>query len=186
MFVGVGGQGTTADPTRGGGLVGLESVIFAGQPVDWDNFGDADYLTVRSSDFAEMYEAKDPDLSRFFESGGRLLLWHGESDPGPSPVLSTDYAREVVSTNPEADERFRYFRLPGVGHCRGGPGADQVDYLAALDQWVETDSPPERLIGNNASSGITRPHCAWPNVARYSGSGDANDPASWQCSPGRE
>jgi feruloyl esterase len=37
------------------------------------------------------------------------------------------------------------------------------------------------LVGHNRQSGITRPHCAFPNVARYSGSGDANDPANWRC-----
>ena len=184
MFVGVGGQGTSADPTRGGGLLGLERVIFAGQPVDWDAFSDADYQTIRASDFARMYEAKDPDLSAFFERGGKLMLWHGESDPGPSPVLSTDYARQVIDGNAQATDQFRYFRLPGVGHCRGGPGADQVDLLAAMDSWVDTQSPPERLIGTNADSGITRPHCAWPNVAVYDGQGSANDPQTWQCQPG--
>ena len=42
---------------------------------------------------------------------------------------------------------------------------------------------PEVLMGTKVNGALTRPHCAWPNVARYRGTGDANDPASWQCIP---
>ncbi|MFB0613309.1 tannase/feruloyl esterase family alpha/beta hydrolase [Aurantiacibacter poecillastricola] len=177
------GSGQSADPTRGGGLMGLQPVIFGARQVDWDNFSDANYLTVRNSDFAEMYEADDTDLSAFFERGGKLMLWHGENDAGPSPVLSNDYARAVLSDNPEASEQFGYYLVPGMGHCAGGPGADQIDYLAAMEDWLETGNAPDRLIGRKADSDLVRPHCAWPDVARYDGSGDANDPSSWSCVP---
>lgn len=177
------GAGQNADPTRGGGLMGLQPVIFGTRAVDWNAFGDADYLAVRNSPFAAMYEAKNPDLSAFFARGGRLMLWHGENDAGPSPVLSEDYVRAVLERNPRSatSRQFAYYTLPGVGHCAGGPGADQVDYLAAMEDWIERGSPPERLIGTKTDGSLTRPHCAWPTVARYRGSGDANDPASWTC-----
>jgi len=177
------GSGQNADPTRGGGLMGLQPVIFGTRPVDWENFTDADYLAVRHSPFAAMYEAARPDLSAFFRRGGRLMLWHGENDAGPSPVLSEDYARAVLAANPQAGEAFRYFTIPGMGHCAGGPGADMIDYLAAMSDWMDSGEPPERLIGTKADSSITRPHCAWPGAARYDGSGNANDPANWQCRP---
>jgi feruloyl esterase len=179
LFVGTDGSG--ADATGGGGLAGLRPVIFGERAVDFNAFTDGDYLTVRRSPFAAMYEAKEPDLSPFFERGGKLIVWHGESDPGPSPVGTNDYIRAVAQTNPEAAAQMRYFLLPGVGHCRGGPGADVTDTLAALDQWFETGVAPERLIGTKADGSLTRPHCAFPTVARYSGSGDANDPARWSC-----
>jgi len=179
----VGTDGTLADPTGGGGLVNLFPLFFGEREVTMASFNVADYLTVRSSPFAEMYEAKNPDLSSFFERGGKLMLWHGESDGGPSPVGSNDYAMSVLETNPEAADQFRYFLLPGVGHCRGGPGADGVDYLAAMDNWVSSDEAPDRLIGTKEDDALTRPHCAWPNVARYGGEGDANDPDSWTCEP---
>ena len=34
----------------------------------------------------------------------------------------------------------RLFLLPGVAHCGGGPGAGDVDYLTALERWVENDA----------------------------------------------
>ena len=178
----VGTNGTGVDPSRGGGLGGVYPIANPG--VEWNMLGmtERDYLAVRNSPFAALYEARNPDLSAFFARGGRLILWHGESDPGPSPVATLDYAQAVTAQNPEAADQFRYFTLPGVGHCRGGPGADVVDYVAAMDDWVENGRAPDRLIGRNMQSGITRPHCAWPNVARYRGEGDPNDPASWSCS----
>jgi hypothetical protein len=179
----VGTNGTGQDPSRGGGLGGIYPIVNPG--VEWNMLGmtERDYLAIRSSPFAALYEAKNPDLSDFFARGGRLILWHGESDPGPSPVATLEYAQAVMATNPTAADQFRYFTLPGVGHCRGGPGADMVDYVAAMDDWVSSGSAPDRLIGRNQQSGISRPHCAWPDVARYSGNGDANNPASWSCVP---
>lgn len=183
FFVGTSGEGT--DATGGGGIANLFPLIFGNRNVTLSDFGDAEYLTVRRSDFANMYEAKDPNLSPYFERGGRLLLWHGESDPGPSPVATNEYVEAVLEQNPRASDQFRYFTLPGVGHCAGGPGADQVDYLAALDEWVETGEAPQRLIGTKADGSLIRPHCAWPDVARFEGGDDAdpNDPENWTCVP---
>jgi len=155
----------------------------ANNTVTLGNYNEANYLATRSSDFARMYEAQSADLSEFFANGGRLMLWHGESDPGPSPVGSNEYAQAVMAQNPAAADQFRYFTLTGVGHCAGGPGADMVDYLAAMHDWVSSGTAPERLIGTKADGSLTRPHCAWPNVARFEGEGDANDPESWNCTP---
>lgn len=181
MFMGTDGAGN--DPSGGGGLRGLQPVIFGARPPDWSAFTEADYMTVRNSPFAAMYEADSPDLSAFFAGGGKLLTWYGLSDPGPSPVIGSDYAQAVAAVNPRAaGESFRYFTLPGVGHCRGGPGADNVNWLAAIDGWVESGRAPDTGIGRNTQDpGMVRLHCAWPATAHYSGSGNANDPANWQC-----
>lgn len=182
MFIATDGSGD--DPTGGGGLRNLMPLFFdSGKRPTLADFDNSDYLAVRASPFAEMYEAKNPDLSAFFGNGGKLLLWHGDSDPGPSPVGSTDYALQVMGASPQAEYQFRFFLLPGVGHCFGGPGADKVDYLTAINDWASGDPAPERLIGTNADGSLTRPHCAWPNVAHYSGEGDPNAPASWTCEP---
>ena len=182
MFVGT--DGTGADPTGGGGLIGLRSLIFPDREVDFARFSpQTDVPHVRASAFAQMYEAKDPDLSDFFARGGKLLLWHGENDPGPSPVGSNDYARAVLAQSTGAEENFRYFLAPGVHHCRGGPGADLLPLLQTIEAWDETGEAPDTIVATKDDKSLTRPHCAWPNMARYKGSGEANDPASWQCVP---
>jgi len=180
-FVGTASAGP--DATNGGGLGGLWPLIFGTRPLDLAAMTLADVQQVGRSEFAGWYEAKDPNLAPFFRSGGKLLLWHGESDPGPSPVATNDYVRAVLARAPAASNQMRYFLYPGVGHCAGGPGADQVRVLDALEAWDETGQAPDVLLGTKANGALSRPHCAWPNVANYRGSGDANDAASWQCVP---
>ena len=179
-FVGTGG---TPDPSNGGGLGGLWPLIFGPErPVDLAGMTLEDVMQVRRSQFAEWYEADDPDLRPFFRSGGKLLLWHGESDPGPSPVATNEYYEAVLARAPAARSQARYFTLPGVGHCAGGPGASRVAWLDALESWDDTGRAPDVLLGGGPDA-MVRPHCAWPEVARYRGSGDPNDAASWQCAP---
>ncbi|HWK40926.1 MAG TPA: tannase/feruloyl esterase family alpha/beta hydrolase [Croceibacterium sp.] len=184
LFVGTDGKGN--DPSGGGGLKNLSPLFFGNRTVDFGKFTMANVQQVRSSAFANMYEAKNPDLSAFFGRGGKLLLWHGENDPGPSPIATTDYAKAVLGSAAGAADSLRYFLAPGVEHCRGGPGADQVEWLDALDGWISSGNAPAQLTGTKADGSLTRPHCAWPNVAQYKGSGDANDPASWQCAARKE
>lgn len=182
LFVGTEGKGN--DATGGGGLMGLSKLLFGDRTVNFALFDPAvDVPQVRSSAFAAMYEARNPDLSGFFGRGGKLILWHGENDPGPSPVGTNDYNSAVLAKNAAAVNQLRYFLLPGVEHCRGGPGADQIELLDALANWDSTGKAPDVLVGTKASGALTRPHCAWPKVAQYKGSGEANEPANWTCVP---
>jgi feruloyl esterase len=177
MFIGT--TGTGADMSYSA----LDTLfpIALGRPINLSAFSVADLRALRNTEFGKMYEADDPDLRPFFARGGKLLLWHGENDPGPSPVGTNDYARAVLASAPAAAQNMRHFLYPGVGHCAGGPGADQVAVLDALDAWSEGGNAPEVLIGTKADGSLTRPHCAFPKVARFTGNGNANDPASWSC-----
>jgi feruloyl esterase len=174
-------DGSGIDPSGGGGLRGLLPLIFGERQPTLGSFTMADVQTVRRSPFAQNYEAKDPDLAPFFASGGKLLLWHGEDDQGPSPVGTEDYVRAVQAKAPASADGLRYFALPGVGHCRGGTGADQTELLDVLDRWAETGKAPETLLATRADGTLTRPHCAWPKVAHYKGKGSPNQPGNWEC-----
>ena len=73
--------------------------------------------------------------------------------------------------------------MPGMGHCRGGAGPDQVDFMGALVNWVENGEAPGSLLSRRESRDqptMTRPACAYPEVARYQ-SGDPNDAGSFVC-----
>ncbi len=178
-FVGTDGTGSDASSQA---VSNLFSIALGGRPVNLAQFTMADVQAIRATEFAKMYEAGDPDLSGFFGRGGKLLLWHGESDPGPAPVGTNDYAKAVLAKNARARQSLRYFLLPGTEHCGGGPGASRVAWLDALESWDETGRAPDVMHGGGPGA-LVRPHCAWPTVARYRGAGDANDPASWQCVP---
>ncbi len=75
--------------------------------------------------------------------------------------------------------------MPGVLHCSGGPGPDDVDWLAAITDWVERDAAPDDLLATkydeNRTAIRTRPLCPYPMVAAYTGSGNTDDAANFEC-----
>ena len=144
----------------------LESTPRALTAEQLEHFQREGYLIVRG-----LYSLDETGAMR-----DHFMALHAQSPLG-------DYYRAVLARAPAASSQSRYFLYPGVGHCAGGPGADQVGVLDAIAAWDETGQAPEVLTGTKADGSITRPHCAWPNVARYRGTGEANDPASWQCVP---
>ena len=92
-------------------------------------------------------DAFDPDLSKFRQRGGKLLLYHGWNDASISPLNTINYYESVVSTlqgqadstGAEADaQKFvRLFMVPGMLHCGNGPGPNSFDMLTALENWSE-------------------------------------------------
>ncbi len=139
--------------------------------------------------YDEVYGASDPDLSAFRAAGGKLLLWHGASDFGVPFQGSVDYYERVLDElGPGHTQQFlRLFLAPGVGHCGGGAGAQPVDPLAALVEWVEDGRAPRTLEGATvAEDGTvtgTRPICLYPSVARWTGQGDPADGSTYRCGP---
>jgi feruloyl esterase len=99
-------------------------------------------------------------------------------DPGPSALATADYVSRVVKAS--GGENLRFYGLPGVFHCGGGPGADQLDTLTALEQWVERAQPPGQLVARNTRAGFERPACQWPQTPRYV-SGDPKQATSFRC-----
>jgi feruloyl esterase len=167
------------------GLGGLREALFGDPDYDVKTFAaDRDLSKVRGSEFAANYEAKNPDITPFIVHGGKLLLWHGFDDPGPSPLGTIAYYEAIQRTTgvkTELNASTRLYLLPGVYHCGGGPGADEFDSLTALDQWVESGKPPESLIATRNDGKLSRPLCAYPTLPRYKGSGDPANAGSFEC-----
>lgn len=151
---------------------------------DWREFDlDRDLLLVREE--AGFIEAMQTDLSMFKARGGKILFYHGLNDPGPSPLNTIDYYNDVLATmGPDQSDWMRLFLVPGMGHCGGGIGPDQADYLGAIEDWVEQGRAPDRLVASRTRDGqidMTRPLCAYPAVAVWDRQGDPNDAASFSC-----
>jgi len=147
---------------------------------------DADVARAEAAD-NDTIDALDPDLKAFLERGGKLIQYHGWSDPQISPLNSTQYYSRVVQALGGRDRvagSYRLFMAPGMAHCGGGDGPNTFDMLAALEQWVERRTPPDRIVASHATDGAvdrTRPLCPYPQVAIYNGSGATNDAASFSC-----
>jgi feruloyl esterase len=129
---------------------------------------------------AEVHQ-QNPNIAPYVRRGGKLLLWHGFNDPGPSPLSTIAYFEAVLDAVPEAADSVSLYLAPGVFHCRGGPGPDRFDALSALEGWVERGVAPTSLVATKADSALSRPLCPYPQLPRYKGSGDPNDAASFEC-----
>jgi hypothetical protein len=125
------------------------------------------------------------NLNTFSGRGGKLIFWHGVSDPWFSALDTVDYYERMTKANggPEAVRNFsRLFLTPGVGHCGGGPGLDTFDALTAVVEWAENGSAPAAITATGrAFPGRSRPLCAYPLHAHYKGQGNPEDAASFEC-----
>ena len=161
-------------------------VVFKNPAWDWRTLDlDSDVALADKVDNENMNATKT-DLSAFFGHGGKLLLYHGWSDPGGSPLNTVNYYNDVVDKAGGRADFVRLFLLPGMGHCEGGEGPDTFDKVRAVASWVESGNAPERIVAAHLTGGKvdrTRPLCPYPQVARYTGSGSIDEAANFTCSP---
>jgi feruloyl esterase len=126
---------------------------------------------------------------------GRMLVYHGVSDP----IFSAEDTRQWYEGLAQAGHQetvARLYLVPGMGHCAGGPAADQFDLLTPLVRWVEQDEAPTRVVANargltnpgganfdvpsDWSPNRSRPLCPYPSTAIYS-RGDVESARSFVC-----
>lgn len=156
---------------------------------------------------ASTLNANDPDLALFKSAGGKLMMFNGTSDPGVPFSSPIEYYERVVQAQggslSATQEFFRYYQVPGMGHCSsitGGAGVGDFgqsysqfvppdadhDMLLKLVDWVENKKAPESVVatkyGDAAGSTIAmeRPLCTYPKLPTYQG-GDATKASSFQC-----
>jgi Tannase and feruloyl esterase len=133
----------------------------------------------------KMINATDPDLTRFREHGGKILMYMGWADPALNPLMGVEYYESVLSRmGPSAREFFKLYMMPGVFHCSGGVGPACFDPLAQVIPWVEKGKAPGSVLAAQMDGGKvlrTRPLCAYPEVAKYQGQGSPDDAASFRC-----
>jgi feruloyl esterase len=130
-------------------------------------------------------DSSDPNLKPFIAHGSKLLIYHGWADPGVPPMGSVNYYKSVVETvGKKATDSVRLFMVPGMGHCAGGDGTDKFNMVKVLQEWVSSNHPPERIEASHMTKGQvdkTRPLCAYPQVAVFTGSGSTNEAANFVC-----
>jgi hypothetical protein len=171
---------------------------------DWDykkaNLDEA--VAAADAKYANVLNATETNMKPFASRGGKLIIYHGWNDSGISPLNTVNYYESVQNKmgKQEADSFLRLYMVPGMQHCGGGPGPDvfgqmgfsssndsQHNMYMALEQWVEKSAAPTTVIATKHPGGdasavkMTRPLCAYPQVAKYKGSGDTNDAANFVC-----
>lgn len=196
------------DPTGASGLRYVENYfryMVTGDP-RWNPLTVDPELALRQSREKEAadLDSTDPDLSKFSKRGGKLILYHGWNDQAISPWNTIDYYKSVQQKmgSDTSDSFLRLYMAPGVEHCAGGPGPSFFGQFGlgtakgpayglfdSLVNWVEKGRPEDDIIATKYGPGpngenhviMTRPLCAYPKVAKYSGTGDTNDAANFAC-----
>jgi feruloyl esterase len=144
---------------------------------------DVDKAALHAND--PLVEPASTNMSSFVGNGGKLLFFHGDSDPWFSPLDTLEYYKSLAATNGGADkvaEWSRMYLVPGMGHCGGGPALDQFDMLGAVMNWVEHGVAPDAVTATGkAFPGRSRPLCSYPKHAQYSGTGDSQDAKNFHC-----
>src|SRR5258708_22719298 len=100
------------------------------EQADWD-YKQAkldDAVAAADQKFAAVLNSTEPNMKAFQAHGGKLILYHGWSDAGISPLNSINYYESVLSAmgKQAADSFVRLSMVPGMQHCAGGPGPDVV------------------------------------------------------------
>ena len=196
-------------PEAGKSLIGtfgtqfFRNMVFEDPSWDFRSFQVERDTKIVDPKLARTLNATDPDLSAFRKRGGKLVIWHGWSDPAISPLNAIRYYESVQAKMGarETDAFARLFMLPGVQHCDGGPGATgfnganaikrdaEHDVNVAVERWVEEGVAPAQIVAAKfktpaePASGVarTRPLCPYPQVARYKGTGSTDEAGNFAC-----
>lgn len=176
------------------GLDFLRYMAFQDDPGDHYRASDFDFDEDprRLAFMASIYNAMNPDLSRFMARGGKLLMYQGLADPIVPPRNAIGYFRSAEkAAGGSVADYFRLFTIPGMDHCgipaQTGPGIDEAgfDPVSALEKWVEDGVAPDSMMATKRDKDAhvlwTRPLCAFPKKAVYTGTGDAKEAASYRC-----
>ena len=150
---------------------------------DWRKF-DVDRDVKFVDEKTGFINATDPDLSKFKAHGGKILMYHGWNDTAISPENSINYYNSVQAKMGRSQDVVRLFMMPGMAHCGGGQGPDQVNFMGALERWREQGIEPKVMIATRTVGprvDMTRPICAVPQVATYKGTGSTNDAENFVC-----
>ena len=179
-------MGWTAS-ARATGLDQFRFIVFNDPGWDVQKFNfDSDIVRAEETD-DNTINALEPNVKPFIDRGGKLIQYHGWSDPQISPGNSTQYYTRVLDALGGAariQNAYRLFMAPGMAHCGGGEGPNAFDMVSALEQWVEHGKAPDQIIASHSTNGVvdrTRPLCPYPQVAVYKGTGSTDDAASFEC-----
>jgi len=147
---------------------------------------DAAAARVAADQQARLTDSTWLNLSTFSAHGGKLMFFHGVSDPWFSALDTLGYYERMTEANggrEKVETWSRMYLVPGMGHCGGGQAAlDTFDMLSAMVRWVEQGTAPESVVATGkAFPGRSRPLCAYPKYAHYKGQGDPEKAENFEC-----
>lgn len=203
-----GWTGMVRPATAGSGLlVYFSNIVYQNRDWDLQTFNFDTDMAHTDQTTGRLGNSTSTDYSGAIRRGVKIIQYHGWNDQTLQPAYSPQYYDQVVKANGGLEKTqgfYRLFMIPGMNHCSGGIGASNFggvgqqvppsrdaehDMMTALENWVERGAAPSQFIGtkytdNQATTKtveFTRPICLYPTVARYKGTGDPNNAASFAC-----
>jgi hypothetical protein len=179
---------------------GGANLLFQNAAWDFRTFNLDHDVKFADDTMGQRLNAIDPNLKPLKDRGGKLIVYHGWSDPALAPQATIDYYQSVVAKmgQKQTADFVRLYMVPGMQHCGGGPGTDTFgatpgglspadarhSLSAAIEGWVENGAAPGTIIATKYAAGQavrSRPLCPYPQVARYSGTGSTDDALNFKC-----
>ena len=115
------------------------------------------------------------NLSTYLGRGGKLILYHGVSDPWFSAWDTVGWFERAQAANggpAQWADVARLYLVPGMGHCGGGDAFDRFDLLEPLVRWVEQSPAPGAIPAfRSAAPAQSMPLCPFPTAAVAQGDG---------------
>lgn len=131
---------------------------------------DKDYAKLRKTLSPDL-DANNPDLTPFYEAGGKLIMQSGAADSCVPFHGTVKYLHQVqkIMGKEKMDEFLRYYLYPGKGHSTEGRGcnlwyggtlengedATAYDELGLLRLWVEKGIAPDKMTAARIEEGKT-------------------------------
>ena len=136
-------------------------------------------------DVQPLVDSMSTNLTTFSAQGGKLIFYHGDSDPWFSPLDTFGYYKDMTNANggfESASKWSQFYFVPGMSHCGGGRALDQFDLLGVMVNWVEKGTAPQSVVATGkAFPGRSRPLCPYPKHAQYKGTGDTEQASNFEC-----
>jgi len=134
----------------------------------------------------------NPDRRPFKRHGGKLILYIGQTGGPFSAQDLVNWYNQMNRTMggsrhdySAAHSYSRFFLVPGMNHCSGGPATSSFDPFTPVVNWVENGVAPSSILATAPAAtpfpGRTRPLCPYPAYAHYLGSGDIESAANFVC-----
>jgi feruloyl esterase len=165
------------------GVLGVTGFLMrnpAANPLDYVEGGP---LNGRRQELSAWLDSTSPDLTRFANRGGRMIVTIGTDDTLASPAAQLDYYQSLVDKMGQSrlDGFARLFVMPQAGHGLSGrnygfdgegkavpvaPIPNTFDRFALLANWVERKTAPSMSVVVTAGE-KSLPLCSYPSYPRY-------------------
>lgn len=138
-------------------------LVFNDSTWDYSKYNFKNFYSQTS--YASSYlDATSTDYSEFKKRNGKIIFYHGWNDPALSAYSTIAHYEAILKADKDASSYSRLFLLPGVLHCEGGPGCDNVDWIGLIIDWVEKSKAPDQVVASKSDQGkiITKSILPYP------------------------